>query len=158
MQKTENNLDAVDVQILNILQDEGRITNAALSAQVGVSPSPMLERVKKLEKNGYIRKYVALIAPEKVGRGTIVFVTVSLAMHQLAALDNFTDAIRGLPEVLECYHISGEADFLLKVLVSGIESYRDFVVNKLTPITGIERIRTSFVLETVKHTTKIAVE
>ncbi|MCA9740722.1 MAG: Lrp/AsnC family transcriptional regulator [Deferribacteres bacterium] len=158
MQKSENNLDPADVKILNILQEDGRITNAALSANVGVSPSPMLERVKKLEKNGYIRKYVALIAPEKVGKGTIVFVTVSLAMHQLAALDNFTEAIRELPEVLECYHISGEADFLLKIAVSGIESYRDFVVNKLTPIAGIDRIRTAFVLDTVKHSTKILVD
>ena len=147
-------LDEIDKKILNILQEEGRITNARLAQKVGISPSPTLERVKKLEQAGFIRQYVALVAPEKIDRGTLALVHVSLAVHQLGSLDHFVKSIQALPEVLECYHISGEEDFLLKVAVAGIEAYREFVVNKLTGIGGISKIRTSFVLDTVKNSTK----
>lgn len=157
MPKNETKLDDADRLILDILQSHGRITNSKLAEQLGMSPSPMLERVRKLEKSGIIERYVALLAPEKVGK-TFAFVSVSLAVHQLGALDHFKQAIHDLPEVLECHHITGEDDFILKVAVSGIDDYRDFVVNKLTPISGINKIRTSFVLDTVKYTTKIDVK
>lgn len=147
-------LDEVDKKILSILQEEGRITNARLAERIGISPSPTLERVKKLEQAGIIRKYVALVAPEKINKGTMALVHVSLAGHQLDSLEHFIKRIKALPEVLECYHISGEDDFLLKVAVSGIEDYREFVVNRLTGIGGISKIRTSFVLDTVKNATK----
>jgi len=155
MPKQNGKLDQSDRQILNILQDDGRITNAKLSKDLGMSPSPMLERVRKLEKNGYIKKYVALIDGKRVNRGTIAIVSVSLAIHQPGIVDSFVEHISKLNEVLECYHISGENDFLLKVVVSGIDEYRDWVLNKLTPLEGINKIQTSFALRTVKHTTKI---
>ncbi len=151
-------LDQADKQILNILQEDGRIRNAKLASELGMSPSPMLERVKKLEQAGIIRKYVALIAPEKVGKNTLAFVAVSLAVHQLGSLDAFKSEIEQLPEVLECYHISGPHDFLLKVLVDDMDEYREFVINKLTRIGSLNNIQTWFVLDTVKHETHIAVE
>jgi len=151
-------IDQADKKIISILQENGRISNTGLAAEIGISPSPTLERVKKLEKQGVIRKYVALLAPEKVGKGTIALVSVSLAVHEMGSLDHFLNEIRKLPEVTECYHITGESDFLMKVLVDNIEAYRNFVLNKLTRIGGISRIRTSIVLDTVKYTTKIEVE
>ena len=150
--------DQADKKIISILQENARISNTGLAAEIGISASPTLERVKKLEKQGVIRKYVALLAPEKVGKGTIALVSVSLAVHEMGSLDHFLAEIRKLPEVTECYHITGESDFLMKVIVDDIEAYRDFVLNKLTRIGGISRIRTSIVLDTVKYTTKIEVE
>lgn len=151
-------LDDFDKQILSVLQENGRITNAKLAADIGMSPSPMLERVKKLERTGVIHKYVALVNPEKVGKTTIAFVAVSLAVHQMGSLDHFTEEIRKLPEVMECYHISGDDDFILKVMVESIDAYREFVIDKLTKIGGISKIRTSFVLQPIKYTTRIEVK
>lgn len=151
-------IDQADKKIISILQENARISNTGLAAEIGISPSPTLERVKKLEKQGVIRKYVALLAPKKVGKGTIAMVSVSLAVHEMGSLDHFLGEIRKLPEVTECYHITGESDFLMKVIVENIEAYRNFVLNKLTRIGGISRIRTSIVLDTVKYTTKIEVE
>jgi len=148
------NLDKIDRKILNILQSDGRITNAQLAAEVGISPSGMLERVRRLEQAGVIEKFVALLNPEKAGRGTMAVVTVSLAMHRLHAIDRFTEEINKLEEVLECYHITGEDDFLLRVAVENIQEYEHFVLHKLTRIKGVNKINTSFILSTVKYDTQ----
>ena len=147
-------LDSTDKKILNILQSNGRITNSQLASEIGISPPGMLDRVKRLENAGYIEKYVALVNPEKVGRGTMAIVLVSLAIHQIPSLDRFTEEINQLEEVLECFHISGEDDFMLKVAVENIQEYEEFVVNKLTRIQGINKINTSFILSKVKYNTK----
>lgn len=146
-------LDAIDRKILSILQENGRITNAELAGRVGISPPATLERVRRLERNGIIRRYVALVDPQKLGHGVMALVAVTLAVHQLSSVDDFMQRIRELPEVLECYHITGEEDFLLKVYASDIEAYEGFVLQKLSRIPGINKIKTSFVLSTVKYQT-----
>ncbi len=146
-------LDRIDQTILTILQENGRITNAELASRVGISPPATLERVRRLERNGVIRRYVALLDPRKLGHDVMALVAVTLAVHQLSSVDPFMQRIRELPEVLECYHITGEEDFLLKVYAPDIETYEAFVLNKLSRIPGINKIKTSFVLSTVKYQT-----
>jgi len=153
-----NIIDQIDKKILNLLQDNGRITNSQLAKEVGLSPPPMLERVRKLEKNGIIRKYVALVDPKKLGRGTVAFVAVSLRFHRQDAIQEFVIEIQKFPEVLECHHIAGEEDYLLKVIIRDIEEYERFLRDKLTRFSGISRIKTYFILNTLKQDTKIPVE
>lgn len=151
-------LDKIDRKILEILQNNGRITNVQLAAEVGISPPAMLERVKRLENTGIIRRFVALVDPQKLGRDILALVSISLAMHHLRSIDEFTRSVNQLEEVLECYHITGEEDFLLKVAVKNIVQYEDFILNKITRIPGINKIKTTFVLSTVKYETRIPVE
>ncbi len=147
--------DDIDKKILNILQEEGRITNTKLAKEIGISPPSMLERVKRLENSGVIDKFVALIDKEKTGFGLLVLIMVSLSLHQIASLENVKNSLIELDEVLECYQVSGDVDFLLKVATKDMNSYKDFVNNKLSGIDGIQNIKTSFVLDTMKFTTKI---
>ncbi len=151
-------LDAVDQKILEIIQEKGRITNAKLALEVEVSPPTMLERVKRLENKGIIRQYVGLVDLEKVGKGTLVIANVSLALHQLTSFARCRKEISQLEEVLECYFVSGKEDFTLKVTVRNIKEYEDFVVNKLSRIQGVSQITSSFVLSTIKYTTKVRIE
>jgi len=151
-------IDNIDKKILDLLQDNGRITNAQLAKEVGLSPPPMLERVRKLEKNGIIRKYVALVDPKKLNRGTVAFVAVSLRFHRQDDIQEFVIEIQKFPEVLECHHIAGEEDYLLKVIIRDIEEYEQFLREKLTRFSGISRIKTYFILNTLKQDTKIPVE
>ena len=148
-------LDITDRKIIDILQENGRITNTQLAAEIGISPPAMLERVKRLEKGAVIRRYVALVDPGKLGKGIMAIVAVSLAIHELSSLDRFMREINKLEEVLECYHITGDDDFVLKVVVQNVKEYESFVVQKLTRIQGIRNIRTSIILSTVKYKTKI---
>jgi len=148
-------LDETDLKILEILQVDGRITNAQLARTVGISPPAMLDRVRRLEKARVISRFVALLDRKQVGIGVIAFVSVSLSVHQLSSLDNFRHIISELDEVLECYQISGNSDFLLKVGLKSLDSYSDFVINKLTGIEGIQNITSSFVLDTVKYSTAL---
>lgn len=150
--------DKIDKQILDILQTNSNITNAQLAAEVGISPPGMLERVKRLEKSGVIRKYVALVEPEKVGKGTLALVSISIKVHDLSEVNVFKRKVGDLEEVLECYHIAGEDDFILKVAVKDIREYEKFVLNKLNIIEGIRHIRTTFVLSTIKYNTKIQID
>ena len=146
-------LDEIDIKILDILQNDGRITNAKLASHIGISPPAMLERVKRLESSGTISKFVALIDRKNVGVGVMAFVSVSLAVHQMSSLDSFIAKIQELDEVLECYQISGDSDFILKVALKSLDNYSDFVINRLTGIDGIQNIKSTFVLKTVKHNT-----
>jgi len=148
-------LDITDRKIIDILQENGRITNTQLAAEIGISPPAMLERVKRLEKEAVIRRYVALVDPDKLGKGIMAIVAVSLAVHELSSLDRFMREINKLEEVLECYHITGDDDFVLKVVVQSVKEYESFVVQKLTRVQGIRNIRTSIILSTVKYKTKI---
>ena len=154
----QNSLDRIDRKILSLLQDNGRITNAKLAQEVGLSPPPMLERVKKLEKSGVIKKYVALVDPRKLDRGTMAFVAVSLRFHRQDAIEEFVTEIQKIPEVLECHHITGEEDYLLKIAVRDIEEYERFLRTKLTGFSGISRLKTYFILNTLKQDTKIPVD
>ncbi len=147
--------DDIDKKILNILQEEGRITNTKLAKEIGISPPSMLDRVKRLENSGAIDKFVALVNMEKTGFGLLALIMVSLSLHQISSLENVKDSLIKLDEVLECYQVSGDVDFLLKVATKDMNSYKDFVNNKLSGIAGIQNIKTSFVLDTLKSTTKL---
>ncbi len=150
--------DDIDKKILNIIQEEGRITNARLAQEIGISPPSMLERVKRLETSGIIEGYAALLDRDKTGFGLLALIMVSLSLHQISSLEKVKESLIGLDEVLECYQVSGDVDFLLKVATQDMNSYKEFVNNKLSGISGIQNIKTSFVLDTLKSTTKLRFE
>ena len=146
-------LDETDVKILEILQENGRITNAKLAEMVGISPPSMLERVRKLEASGIIDKYVTILDRKKIGYGLTAIIIVSLSLHQVSSLQKVVEKLAGLEEVQECYQLTGDVDFLLKVATKDMDSYTEFVNFKLSGIPGIQNIKTSFVLDTIKCTT-----
>ena len=150
--------DDIDKKILNILQEKGRITNAGLAKEIGISPPSMIERVKRLEASGVIDRYTAMLDMEQTGFGLLVLIMVSLSLHQISSLQKVKDSLIQLEEVLECYQVSGDVDFLLKVATKDMNSYKDFVNNKLSGIAGIQNIKTSFVLDTLKSTTALKIK
>ncbi|RMH87281.1 MAG: Lrp/AsnC family transcriptional regulator [Calditrichaeota bacterium] len=148
-------LDELDIAILRILQTEGRISNVDLAARVDLSPSAVHARIRRLEQRGYIQQYVALLDREEIGYDMLCFINVSLQLHQRDNVENFHRVVQEMPEVLECYHLTGEYDYLLKVVVRNRRDLKRFVVDSLTPIPGIARIHTSLVLTQVKFTTAL---
>lgn len=148
-------LDRLDIDILKALQEEGRISNADLARQVNLSPPAVHARVRRLEKQGYIRQYTALLAPEKLGYDMICFVHMSLTRHEQTQVEAVRVAIEAMPEVLECYHLTGEFDYLMKVVIRNREDLARFILQRLTPLPGIGRIQTSIVLSAVKLTSII---
>jgi Lrp/AsnC family transcriptional regulator, leucine-responsive regulatory protein len=151
----KTHLDETDVQILHLLQNDGRITNAELAKRVGLSPPSVLQRVRALEKSGLIRAYVALLEPERLGLRITALVMISLSLHQEQPIERFRRSIQEIPEIIECYHVSGDFDFLLKVVVRDMRAYEVFLREKLSKIKGIGKITTNFVLATTKQTTQI---
>jgi Lrp/AsnC family transcriptional regulator, leucine-responsive regulatory protein len=152
------NLDEVDLRILAILQRDGRITNFELAKRIGLTPAPTLARVKKLELAGYIRHYAALLDQAKLGMTVTTFVQVNLESHKKKTTMDFMKAVEKMPEVLECHHIAGDEDFLLKVVASDPLEYEKFVLEKLTKVEGIEKVKTIFVLSSSKLETAIPVK
>ena len=150
-------LDETDRDILQILQAEGRISNVDLAQRVNLSPPATHARVRRLEEQGFIRQYVALLDPAKVGYDMLCFVRVSLQLHQSQPVERFGEIIQDMPEVLECHHITGEYDYLLKVAVRNRKDLERFAVERLTPIPGVARINTSLVLSEVKSTTALPI-
>jgi Lrp/AsnC family transcriptional regulator, leucine-responsive regulatory protein len=151
-------LDALDKKILELLQGNGRMPNARLAAQCGISPPATLERVKRLESAGVIEGYAAVVNARNIGLGLTAMVSLSLAVHGVSALSAVKSRIEAIPEVLECHHISGDVDFLLKVVVRDMDAYTDFVVNKLSNIEGIQKINSAFVLATVKDSRRLPID
>jgi len=151
-------LNPLDIKILEILQENGRISNVQLAGEVGLSPSAVLERVRKLEERGFIKKYAAIVDNKKVGLATVAFVAVSLNLHQKDAIENFHRFVQECAKVLECYHLAGAEDYLLKVYSKDIDDYEDFLLNTLTRTKGIDRIRTMFVLSTLKRETALPIK
>ena len=151
----KTHLDEVDVQLLSMLQQDGRITNADLAKKVGLSPPSVLQRVRVLEKAGLIKGYFGLLDPEKLGLRITALAMISLSLHQEQPIERFRRSVNEIPEVLECYHVSGEFDFLLKIVVKDIRAYEQLIRERLSKIKGIQQIKTSFVLGTTKHTTQI---
>ncbi len=151
----KNGIDKIDRTILDLLQKEGRITNVRLAKAVGLSQASALERVRKLEERGYIEGYVALVNQEKVGRGTMAWALVSLSFHKQQSVQTFVEALDQHEDVLECYHVTGEDDFLLKILVPDITGYREFLLNLLDRNLGVSHVKTMMVLDTVKRNTRI---
>lgn len=148
-------LDKTDKKILSILQNDGRITNSRLAQQVGLSPPAVLERVRRLEGSGVIDKYVAILDRAQAGFGVQTIVMVCLSHHQISSLQNVKERLTRMDEVLEVHQLTGEVDFLLKVAVKDMTSYTDFVNNKLSGIPGIQNVKTSFILETLKNNTAL---
>lgn len=151
----KTHLDEVDVKLLSLLQNDGRITNADLAKSVGLSPPSVLQRVRALEKAGLIKGYHALLDADRLGLRITAFAMISLALHQEQPIERFRRSVQDIEEVLECYHISGESDFILKIVVRDIRAYEQLIREKLSKIKGIGQIRTSFVLAATKQTTQI---
>ena len=145
-------LDAIDRKILQALQEDGRISLAALADKVGLSASPCLRRVRLLEKAGVISRYVAVLNQQNVGLPVSVFISIKLESQREEALTKFSRAIARWPEVLECYLMTGPRDYLLRVVVADLAAYEQFLKAKLTRLDGIASIESSFALEQVKYT------
>lgn len=152
-----DSLDPIDRQILKILQSEGGISNVELARRVGMAPATTLERVRKLKQQGFITRTVALVDPAKVNQATVAYVHVSLTLHGADKVAAFQRQVEQLPQVMECYHISGDSDFLLKIVASDIGAYESFLLHEFGEIPHIGRIHTSFVLSTVKYGTQIPI-
>ena len=148
-------LDVIDLNILAALQRDSSLTNVELARRVHLSPSPCLARVKALRKAGVIRRYVALVDPEAVGLGVSVFISISLREQNTAALAEFERRIEACDEVMECYLMTGDADYLLRVVVADIRALERFVLDRLSPIPGVEKIRSSFTLKQVRYKTEL---
>lgn len=150
-------LDKINRKILNILQENSAITNADLAQKIGLAPASTLERVRKLEKNGIIKKYVALVDAPKVGKRAMVFVIVNMASHTVDSIREFMMQVQQLPEVLECYRLAGNKDYILKIVTDDIKSYESFSVEKLARLPGVARMNTYFVLGAAKEQTCIPI-
>ena len=148
-------LDTTDYNILNQLQNNARIANVELAKAVFLSPSPCLNRVNKLEVSGVISRYVTLLDPLKLGLTVSVFVQVSLERQIETALETFEQSIRVRPEVMECYLMTGDADYLLRIVVPDLPSFERFMLDHLTKIPGIASIKSSFALKQVKYQTAL---
>lgn len=144
--------DKIDLKILRILQENSKITNLDLSKKIGLSPAPTLERVKKLEQTGVISSYHAVVNANAIGLNVKTFVLVNLAWQKENALENFITKLNEIDEVTECYIITGEADFLLKVVCKDIPAYEQLLFKKLSQLEEIERLKTLMTLSTVKDT------
>jgi Lrp/AsnC family leucine-responsive transcriptional regulator len=151
-------LDELDRTILRTLQQDGRISNAELARQIHLSPPATHARLRRLEEEGYIQHYTAVLNREKLGFDLLCFIHVSMQLHQLEQMEQFRSAIRQMPEVLECHHMTGEYDYLLKIAVHNREALERFVIGRLTPLAGLARIHTSLVFTEVKSTTALSLE
>ena len=147
---SENKLDKIDLKILKILQENSKITNLELSKKIGLSPAPTLERVKKLELTEIITSYHAVVNPQSIGLNVKTFVLVSLAWQKENALNQFLEKIKAIEEITECYIITGEADFLIKIVCKDIPTYEQLLFKTLSQIEEIERLKTLMTLSTVK--------
>jgi len=150
-------LDSLDRNILKILQKNGKITNAKLSEEIGLSPAPTLERVKKLEQSGVIKSYHAELDSEKLGLGVNTFVQVSLKGHNKTNIDIFTSKIKEIDEVIECHHVTGSGDFLLRVIAKDIASYQLLMLEKVSDIEVVDSLQTLVILSTFKDSKSIPI-
>ena len=143
-------LDAIDVRILRELQADGRLSNVALAERVGLSPSPCLRRVRRLEEDGVIAGYRALLDRSKVSLGLTAFVAIRIEAHQDERAAQVQEALRAMPEVVACHLVSGEADFLLEVVLPDLAAYERLLLGRLLKLPGVKDIRTSFAMRQVK--------
>ena len=151
-------LDRIDRRILNVIQQDARISNADLAREVDLSPSPCWRRLKALQEAGVIRQHVSLLDADAVGLPVSVFVSVSLDKQIEDNLARFEAAVRERPEVMECYLMTGEADYLLRVVVPDLRAYERLVLEQLTRIPGVANIKSSFALKQVSYKTALPLE
>jgi Lrp/AsnC family transcriptional regulator, leucine-responsive regulatory protein len=150
-------LDTIDRKILTLLQSNGRITNQELADTVGLSPSPCLRRVRQLEEAGVVANYVALLDPGAVGLGVTAFVRVRLGAQDDIQLARFESAIAAFSEVMECYLMTGDSDYQIRVLVSSLEEFETFLRQKLTRLPGVSQVTSSFALRPIVYRTALPV-
>ncbi|MGV3509836.1 MAG: Lrp/AsnC family transcriptional regulator [Sphingobacteriaceae bacterium] len=143
--------DKIDLQILQILQENGRITNLQLSHQIGLSPAPTLERVRKLESGGFIKSYHAIVDEELLGLGIKTFLQIQLDFHRDNAIQTFVDEIKEIREVTECHHVTSGCDFILKIFVADIKAYEKLIMEKISRISVIKTFQTMMILSTSKY-------
>ncbi|WP_454766390.1 Lrp/AsnC family transcriptional regulator [Cupriavidus campinensis] len=148
-------LDATDIRILGELQRDGSLTNVELASRVNLSPSPCLARVKQLEKSGVIARKVTLLDARRLGLKVVVFISISLDKQRRETLDEFERRIAALPQVMECYLMSGDADYLLRVVVPDVDSLERLIIDQITRIPGVASIRSSFALKQVLYSTAL---
>lgn len=149
------NFDALDLRLLAELQRDGSLSNVELARRVHLSPSPCLARVKALESAGVIERYVALVNASKLGLGLNVFISISLKTQSKASLTAFESCIAEHDEVMECYLMTGDSDYMIRVAVPDIAALERFILEQLSPIEGIEKIRSSFALKQVRYKTAL---
>lgn len=147
-------LDVFDLRLLAALQKEGRAPNAALAESVGLSASQVSRRLARLEADGVIASYAALLKPEAVGLTVLAFSSISLE-RQAEAMDGFEKAVLRFPEILECYSVTGEADFVLRIVARDLKAFADFLSERLLRVPGVRSVRSSIVLHQIKHTTAL---
>ncbi len=155
MKISKISIDATDMKILEEVQENAKLTNTELASRVHLSPSPCLTRVRALEKGGVISRYVALLDPRKVGMNVSVFIHISLEKQVESALVNFEDAMNRYSEVMECYLMTGDSDYLIRVVVEDVQALERFIVDQLSKIRGVANIRSSFALKQVKYSTAL---
>ena len=144
-------IDSIDLQILRTLQTDAKLTTKELAARVNLTPTPVFERQKRLERLGYIRRYCAVLDPEKLGCSLLVFCKVKLKQINRTIADSFVERIGKLPEVLECFNTSGEYDYLLKIRTKDMKQYQEFILNKLGMVESLGSVESTFVLSEVKE-------
>ena len=147
--------DKIDSEILRMLQEDAQVTTKDISLKLHLTTTPVHERIKRLEKDGYIKKYVAILEKEKLDRGLTVFCNVSLKQHTNENGKKFVQEIQSIPEVVECYNIAGDYDFLLKILVKDMPAYQQFVLGELGSLKSIGSVKSVFVMGEIKHTTSV---
>ncbi|GAB4304051.1 MAG: leucine-responsive transcriptional regulator Lrp [Myxococcota bacterium] len=152
-QKNNSNarIDALDKKILKILQEKGRITNAELARANNLAPSSMLERIKRLEEQGFIKGYRATLSAQKLGYNIQALISINLVKHRPESVDKFESAVRGIPEVKACYHLTGRFDYLLHILARDIEHLRELLTNKVLLSHGVDKAETFLILSEVKE-------
>lgn len=158
MSDTAIKIDKIDKQILQILQENGKITNSQLAKEIGLSPAPTLERVKKLESSGIIKNYHAELNTEILGLDVGVFLQTSLKETSKESIATFLEKINKIPEVVECHHVTGSADFLMKVLTKDIKTYNEFILNQFLEINEIGNVQSMVILNTLKNSKSLPVE
>jgi Lrp/AsnC family leucine-responsive transcriptional regulator len=143
-------LDKIDLQILKKLQENGRITNLQLSNEIGLSPAPTLERVRKLENSGYIKSYHAVVDEELLGLGIKTLIQIQLDFHKNNTIQTFVEEVKQIKEVIECHHVTGNCDFILKVYVKNIKAYEQLIMDKISKISVVKTFQTMIILSTSK--------
>ncbi|WP_428423320.1 Lrp/AsnC family transcriptional regulator [Methylibium sp.] len=149
------NLDTIDIRILRELQADASLSNVELARRIHLSPSPCLARVKAMQASGLIRRYVALLDPEELGLHLNVFISISLKQQSRKALESFEARVCAREEVMECYLMTGDADYLLRVVVPDMAALEQFILGQLSPIPQVEKIRSSFALKQVRYKTAL---
>jgi Lrp/AsnC family leucine-responsive transcriptional regulator len=153
-----HDLDSVDLRILQLLQHDARLTNKEVADKLGKSVTPVYERIKRLEEEGFITRYVALVDGEKIGKHLTAFTTVQLKEHSATALRGFQKEVIKFPEVMECYHLTGRFDFLIKIAIRDMKEYNGLLMGKLATLANVGGLETFFVLGEGKKETAYALE